>query len=286
MDNAVNLFNESGIEILIRDDGYINATALCQQAKKEFKHWKELQATFEFLKTLSSEVGITTSGLTQTRKGGLPQEQGTWIHELVAINLAQWLSPKYAVLVTKVMQKFHRGELGNDQTLKPLPEKVKEIQATESVFKSFHEIGALAGFEGNQLTLFCNKGARNTTGIDALALGESIELKAKVQETLLTPTEVGQRIGISSRKINPLLEERGLQRGYRDHKNRQRWELTDFGKENYAQYEDVGKPHSDGSPIRQIRWYESVVDFLLEEPPANVIPMDLPSTVNQGSTQV
>ena len=36
-------------KILIRDDGYINATALCQQANKEFKDWKRNQVTFEFL---------------------------------------------------------------------------------------------------------------------------------------------------------------------------------------------------------------------------------------------
>ena len=68
-------------------------------------------------------------------------------------------------------------------------------------------------------------------------------------------------------------------------RNRQRWELTEFGKE-YAEYQDTGQKNSDGSPRRAIKWYESVVDFLLEEPPANVIPMDLPSTTNQESTQI
>ena len=158
---------------------------------------------------------------------------------------------------------------------KALPEKVKEIQATTTVFKSFHSIGKLVGFKGNQLTISANKATRKVTGIDSLELMDSVYLTAEKQEVLLTPTEVGQRVGVSSKKINPLLEEIGLQRGYRDHKDRQRWELIELGKE-YAEYQDTGQKHSDGSPIRAIKWYESVVDFLLslEQTPENIITID------------
>ena len=174
--------------------------------------------------------------------------------------------------VIPTLRKAGKYELGLPSNL--LPYKVAEIQATESVFKSFHEIGTLAGFEGNQLILSANTATRKVTGIDSLELMDSVYLPAEKQEVLLTPTEVGKRIGVSTKKINPLLEERGLQKGYRDHKNRQRWELTEFGKKEYAEYQDTGKKHSDGSPRRAIKWYESVVDFLLKEVPTNVIPMD------------
>lgn len=144
---------------------------------------------------------------------------------------------------------------------KPLPEKATELEVTVSIFKSFRDIGELAGFRGNQLVLSANTATRKVTGIDSLELMDSPSFTAEVQKVLLTPTEVGKRIGISSRKINPFLEEKGLQRGYRDHKNRQCWELTDLGLQ-YAEYLDTGKKHSDGTPVRQIKWYESVVDFL------------------------
>ena len=86
--SSINLFNESGVEILVRGDGYINATTLCKQAGKGFNDWKKIRATFEFLKALSSEMNIFVSDLVQVKKGGSPQEQGTWVHQLVAINLA------------------------------------------------------------------------------------------------------------------------------------------------------------------------------------------------------
>ena len=50
-------------------------------------------------------------GLIQTIQGGSPEKQGTWIHPQVSINLAQWCSPKFAVMVTdwvfELMTKGH-----------------------------------------------------------------------------------------------------------------------------------------------------------------------------------
>ena len=91
-------------------DGYINATAMCQAAGREFKHYNANQATKAFLAELSSEVGIPTSELVQSISGGDPWRQGTWVHPQVAIHLAQWLSAKFAVLVSRwVFEWMSRG---------------------------------------------------------------------------------------------------------------------------------------------------------------------------------
>lgn len=82
-------------------DGYINATAMCKAAGKQFKHYNANETTRDFIKELSAEVGIPTAELIQSLSGGNPALQGTWIHPQVAIHLAQWLSPKFAVRVTK-----------------------------------------------------------------------------------------------------------------------------------------------------------------------------------------
>ena len=194
-------------------------------------------------------------------KTGPNESRGTWGHPQVAINLGQWISPQYAVSITEIVIGHHRGVLPKQVT-----QQVTEIQATASIFESFHTIGALAGFKGNQLTLFCNKGAKNTTGVDALALGESTHLKAEVQEALLIPKQIGERLGgLSSAKVNKLLEEVGLQvnTSYigKGGVIKKRWELTESGKE-YAIYVDIGRKHSDGTPVRNIQWYESVIDLL------------------------
>jgi hypothetical protein len=82
-------------------DGYINATAMCRAAEREFKHYNENKTTKAFITELSAEVGIPTSELIQSVSGGAPHRQGTWVHPQVAIHLAQWLSAKFAVQVAR-----------------------------------------------------------------------------------------------------------------------------------------------------------------------------------------
>ena len=81
-------------------DGYINATALCKAAEKEWAHYHSNKSTKEFLAELSTDLGIPMSDIIQSVKGGSGQ-QGTYVHPQVAINLAQWLSAKFAVKVSK-----------------------------------------------------------------------------------------------------------------------------------------------------------------------------------------
>lgn len=90
-------------------DGYFNATAMCRASGKLVGHYLSNSTTKAFLNELSSDIGIPISGLVQVVKGGPPQLQGTWVHPQVAINLAQWLSPKFAVLVSKWVLEWSTG---------------------------------------------------------------------------------------------------------------------------------------------------------------------------------
>ncbi len=95
-------------------DGYINATEMCKAAEKQWKHYNENASTKAFFKELSSVVGIPTTELIQTIQGGKPELQGTWIHPKVAINLGQWLSPKFAVWVTHCITEWVEGRSRGD----------------------------------------------------------------------------------------------------------------------------------------------------------------------------
>lgn len=93
-------------------DGYVNATALCKASGKQMKHYLENTTTKEFVKELSFDVGIPTTELIQIVKGGISHLQGTWVHPLVAINLGQWLSAKFAVQVSKwILEWSEKGQI-------------------------------------------------------------------------------------------------------------------------------------------------------------------------------
>lgn len=92
-------------------DGYFNATAMCKAAGKKINDYGRLSTTRAFLQELSSVTGIPVTGLVQSIQGGPPQLQGTWVHPQVAINLAQWLSPKFAVLVSRWVMEWSTGNV-------------------------------------------------------------------------------------------------------------------------------------------------------------------------------
>lgn len=87
-------------------DGYVNATALCKESGKLIADYLRNDTTKEFLKELEADTRIPITELIQIVRGGTPGFQGTWAHPKVAINLAQWLSPKFAVFVTNIMMDW------------------------------------------------------------------------------------------------------------------------------------------------------------------------------------
>jgi hypothetical protein len=94
----------AGIRIGQRaSDGYFDATAMCRAHGKQFNDYRRIQQTAEFLDALSSKTGIPVFDLVQSIQG---PHGGTWVHHRVAINLAQWCSPQFAVDVTEWVENW------------------------------------------------------------------------------------------------------------------------------------------------------------------------------------
>jgi KilA-N domain len=102
--NLVLIPHRVGHEIIEQraKDGYINATAMCKAANKNWFDYRRQRTIDPFLGVLATETGIPASELIQSlRGGGNLSLQGTWVHPQMAIHLASWLSPEFAVQVTK-----------------------------------------------------------------------------------------------------------------------------------------------------------------------------------------
>lgn len=107
-------------------DGYVNATAMCQAAGREWRRYRELESSRRFLSALEATTGITASELIQTLTGGDPRLQGTWVHPQVAIHLAQWLSPDFAVKVTEWVFEWMSG---GPRTIERMPYHLRRYVA-------------------------------------------------------------------------------------------------------------------------------------------------------------
>jgi len=113
------------------------------------------------------------------------------------------------------------------------------------------------GFEGNQAVLSADKAIKGMTGVSTLLL-MGVELKKEVQTLNLTPTEIGKQLNppLSAIKVNKTLERLGYQEKLGDS-----WSPTTKGKA-YAVFLDTGKKHSDGTPITQLKWFDTILENL------------------------
>lgn len=89
----------NGVRIQQREDGYWNATEICKANGKQWSGYVRIKGTEDFLEELSSALQICRAELIQTKEGGDSKNQGTWVHKRIAIDLARWCSPKFAVLI-------------------------------------------------------------------------------------------------------------------------------------------------------------------------------------------
>jgi hypothetical protein len=89
-----------GMTIICRSgDGYVNATQLCKAGGREFRVWRKVQKTEDFMQELASAIPIGIAELIKYENNG-SADRATWVHPRVAINIAQWISPKFDVKVS------------------------------------------------------------------------------------------------------------------------------------------------------------------------------------------
>lgn len=133
-------------------------------------------------------------------------------------------------------------------------------------FKQHLAIAKLVGLTGNQAVLAANKATVEAVGFDVLAAMGVTHLAAPQNEALLTPTDIGNRIGgMSAREVNMALIEHGYQAAFRDAHGAMYYEPTEKGVAAGGTMMDTGKRHGNGTPIRQLKWSSRIVDMLLDD---------------------
>jgi phage antirepressor YoqD-like protein len=98
MSNLTKLFNYEGNEVTFRNhEGvvYVNATEMAKSFGKTAKDWLRTNQSEEFISSLSAVRQISLSEMVFVKKGG--NDQGTWMHEDVAIEFSRWLSPAFSI---------------------------------------------------------------------------------------------------------------------------------------------------------------------------------------------
>lgn len=158
----------------------------------------------------------------------------------------------------------------------PLKTRLPEVSDN---FIAAKKISEAIGLEGNQAVLSANVMTRKVTGVDVMELAEVKYLVNEEQELLHTPTQLGEKFRMSAQEINKLLANCGLQKNVEYKKGKKRWELTEKGRE-FGKYQDSGRKHSDGKPVMNIGWFETVLTELVKY--GEKLKSELPMSIVSG----
>ena len=102
----------------------INATQMCKAAGKKWNNYFKIDGTKDYLQALESNAHIRALELIKVDVGG--NHSGTFVHRLVAVHLAQWLSPSFAVQVSLWVSELMitgKVEIGNELSSEAIDDK-------------------------------------------------------------------------------------------------------------------------------------------------------------------
>lgn len=118
--NQIFQYNGSPITFQKGDSVMVNATEMAKPFGKLAKDWLSNKSTKEFLSTLSAVRTIPLTDLVEIKQGG-NSEQGTWMHEDVAMEFARWLSPAFAIWCNdRIKELLQYGMTATQPTLEQM----------------------------------------------------------------------------------------------------------------------------------------------------------------------
>lgn len=132
------------------------------------------------------------------------------------------------------------------------------FRATPIVARGLKALGLDKILTPNAFALSVDTTVRKVTGLSALEMSGNLHLIADERGRVYTPTELGKMLvePLSAVKFNLALEAAGLQK-----RELGEWMPTDDAK-GLFEWADTAKRHSDGTPVKQLRWFKTALSRL------------------------
>lgn len=206
--NQIFQYNGSPITFQKGDSVMVNATEMAKPFGKLAKDWLSNKSTKEFLSTLSAVRTIPLTDLVEIKQGG-NSEQGTWMHEDVAMEFARWLSPAFAIWCNdRIKELLQYGMTATQPTLEQMINNPDLVISLATQLKNEREEKARLQAETEQ--------QQATIELQEKEIKQAAP-KVNYYDThlqsvnTLTTTQVAKEIGMNAEKLNSKLKELGIQ---------------------------------------------------------------------------
>ncbi|PSB27551.1 KilA-N domain-containing protein [Chlorogloea sp. CCALA 695] len=141
-----------------REDGYINATAMCVAYDKDLSKWLATDNTFELVAALAKRLGVQPKSpkkgnsawtrvsvmyptVVVVRRGSPENGGGTWIHYKLAVPLAMWISAEFALLVSDWVEYWlatHQNSVQERTSSNLLPTANAYLESSQMLNRVIH----------------------------------------------------------------------------------------------------------------------------------------------------
>lgn len=256
METRVYLYEGAQVTFRSENGLMVNANEMAKIFSKKPNDYLRLDSTKEFFAAWQAE-NQTAGNPVVTKEG---KNGGTWMHEDIALDFAQWLSPKFRVWCNaRLRELMQHGITATGETLEKLianPELVAGMAA-----KLIEERAATAAERAARLR------AEESLQIAATTLQKQASIVKYATEvldsnTLIKTTIIAQQLGMSAERLNKKLADAGIQ--FRQGKD---WVLyTKWVDKGLAGMKTYTFPKPDGTTgtSQQLQWTEAGRKFILE----------------------
>ncbi|AVL94490.1 KilA N-domain protein [Moumouvirus australiensis] len=100
--------------VMMRENGFVNATNLCKKCGKDYKNWKRNDNSKELIKEIVKRTNLSLNKILIPIKGGFNiKVRGTYVHPLLLTNIANWISPLFAIKISVWIEEWKNYSLKN-----------------------------------------------------------------------------------------------------------------------------------------------------------------------------
>jgi phage antirepressor YoqD-like protein len=205
--NQIFQYNGSPITFQKGDSVMVNATEMAKPFGKLAKDWLSNKSTKEFLSTLSAVRTIPLTDLVEIKQGG-NSEQGTWMHEDVAMEFARWLSPAFAIWCNdRIKELLQYGMTATQPTLEQMINNPDLVISLATQLKNEREEKARLQAETEQQQTIIELQEKEIKQAAPKVNYYDTHLQSV---NTLTSTQVAKQIGMVAEKLHKKLNEAGI----------------------------------------------------------------------------
>lgn len=204
----IQIFEYNGNSISFGKEGnvMVNATEMAKPFGKRCNDFLSTKQTNELINSLSAKTGIPATGLVTVNQGG--NNQGTWMHEDLALVFAQWLSPDFYLWCNdRIKELLQYGMTATQPTLEQMinnPDLVISL-ATQLKNERDEKQRLQAQAEQQQVTIELQENEIKKSAPKVNYYDETLQ-----SVNTMTTTQVAKEVGMEAFTLNKILKEKGI----------------------------------------------------------------------------